>query len=173
MASRIFILVMIAVLAGCANFPAGNRQIVSKETADLTKLKSESEQWAKRIKDDYLKGSLQYETSYNKYISAKSAVDSWVDRLCTGLTNRNDISSSKEYQAAVQEASEKGENFIEYARGLYEKSLTATSPIVVLFPLLSTAGLQIWDKYNAASKQDIDDVNKSLQSLKWKSFTDI
>ena len=175
MSSRISVLLIVAILTGCAGVPAEDRQFISVAAAELAKVKNESGQWARRIKSDYTKGSSQYEAAYNKYIPAKTAVDSWLDRLGIDLTAHNDISSSKEYQAAVLDASAKAGDFIGYARGLYDKSLnksalTLTSPIVVLLPLLTDTGLKIWDKYRAASKEDIEGVKKSLESLKWKSF---
>lgn len=168
MASQISTLLIAAVLSSCAPLPQDDRQFISTATEKLARVKSDSEQWAHRIKSDFKKGSPQYETAYTKYIPAKAGVDAWLDRLGVDLTARNDIASSKEYQTALRNASAKAEEFIAYARGLYEKSLAPA--IVVLLPLLTDTGLKIWDKYRTASKEGVEDVKKSLQSLKWKSF---
>lgn len=169
MASRIIILLIAAILACCTPLPKGDRQSISTAVVELARVKSESEQWAHRIKSDFKKGSTQYETAYSKYIPAKAKVDQWLDRLGVDLTARNSIVSSKEYQTALREASAKAEDFITYARGLYEKSLSPAE-IVLLLPVFTDTGFKIWDKYRAASKETVEDVKKSLQSLKWKSF---
>jgi hypothetical protein len=167
------VLTIVLVVGGIAFTARGSlsesqKRTLSEAAAEIGKLKSEAEQWAHRIKGDYNKGSQQYETSYNKYIEAKAGTDAWLDRFSIDLTARRDISSSKEYQTALDEASGKGEDFLRYARALYPQS--DKSAIVDLLTPLTDVGLKIWKEFRTASAENIEEVKKAILTLKWRPF---
>jgi hypothetical protein len=133
------------------------------------RLRNEAEQWAHRIKSDYDRRSSEYGLAYNKYIPAKAATDAWIDRFILDLTAHTDISSSSQYQAALRDAAAKGEDFINYASGLYAGSLREKTIVDLLAPL-TDVGIKISKEFRSASKDAIEEVKKELQALKWKSF---
>lgn len=168
------VLAFVLVVAGIAltwrgGLSEGQRQTLSEAAAEITRVKDEAEQWAHRIKRDYNRGSQPYETSYSKYIGAKAGNDAWLDRFAIDLTARRDLSSSKEYQVALQEASAKGEDFLRYARALYPESSNKSAIVDLLTPL-TEAGLKVWKEFRAASAQDLEEIKKAMLSLKWRPF---
>lgn len=169
-------LVVAVIIAGFVGLSPTRQKFVNKVAAELNdsklaELKSEAEQWVRRIKGDFKKGSKQYETAYSKYIPAKAGVDAWLDRFAIDLMVRDDLSTSKDYQATLGDAAKKAEDFIRYARSLYKKPLSSSSIDVV--SLFAEFGSKIGNEYKTATKQAVEEVKKSLQTLKWKSFDDV
>jgi hypothetical protein len=158
-----------AILGSSRGLSESQKQALSAAAADITKVRAEAEQWAHRIKNDYQKSSIEYQTAYGKYIPAKAATDAWLDRFAVDLAAHRDISGSSEYKASLNEAADKGEEFISYVSGLYSNSLREKAVPDLLTPMTDVA-LKVWKEFRNASKEAIEDVNKQLQLLKWKPF---
>jgi hypothetical protein len=158
-----------AIVGSSTGLSEGQKQTLSSAAADLTKVRVEAEQWAHRIKADYQKSSIEYETAYNKYIPAKSATDAWLDRFMVDLAVHRDISGSNEYKSALNQAADKGEEFIGYASGLYSNSLREKAVPDLLTPMTDVA-LRVWKEFRNASKEAIEDVNKQLRVIKVEIF---
>jgi hypothetical protein len=142
---------------------------ISQNVATIAQLRSEGEQWAHRLRTDYQKGTPQYEGAYTKYIAAKAAFDTWIDRLAADITLGANPTSSADYQTALAAAAAKGDEFVRFSKGTYEHSLGPTIVVSWLGPL-TDAAIKIWDKHNAASTSAKAEVVKTLQALKWKPF---
>jgi hypothetical protein len=156
-------------LSAANGLSEGERRFLSEAVAQTVRLRNEAEQWAHRIKGDYDRHSREYELAYNKYIPAKAATDAWADRFVVDLITHTDISSSSQYQAALRDAAAKGEDFINYASGLYAGSLREKTIVDLLGPL-TDVGIKISKEFRTASKNVIEEVKKELQALKWKPF---
>jgi hypothetical protein len=149
-----------------------NAAALSDALPTIVGMKNEAEQWARRVRGNYAKGTPQHETAYTKYISAKAAFDTWLDRFALDLTLGTDITSSSSYQSALRDAATKGDDFIRYSKGLYEHSLSGPSPVSWLSPL-TDAALKIWENHRTASKAAQAETAKTLQTLKWKPFEEV
>ena len=168
---KLLIMLVVLTLASCNGLTGSQKEALSKANKTLSSFGDEAQQWAGRIKSDYGKGDPQYEGAYSKYIPAKAAVNSWIDQLLMDLTTGKDITESKQYDASVREASEKAESFITYCSKVYDQFQPQTLGAVSLgLADLTKAGLEIWEAFRKASREQIEEVKKELEERKWKPF---
>jgi hypothetical protein len=161
--------VLLLLATSCATVSSSDRAAISQSVAKIAELRSEAEQWAHRLKTDNPKGTPQYEAAYTRYIAAKAAFDTWIDRLAADLTLGANPASSAEYQTALADAASKGDEFVKFSKGTYEHSLNPALVVSWIGPL-TDAAIKIWEKHNAMSASAKAEIVKTLQALKWKPF---
>jgi hypothetical protein len=91
MVSKIAAIFLALSLTACQIGGVGNSDADGKFSDGIRtmgQLSSEAQQWARRVKTDARKGTLnseQYEMAYSLYIKGKAATDAYIDQLCFDL----------------------------------------------------------------------------------------
>jgi len=175
----LFVLCQVFIPGDCASAPVGPSPAdISEGIGKLAGLKSESEQWTRRLKRDYLRGSAEFKKAETLYIPAKRDLDRWIESLKADLNQHRKVPSS-EYQESLKKATASGNAYVLYVNELYVKGVAAQTLVLIgdLVKSLPDIAYKITKDYqDRAAKRDEDAMKKivdQLTSLKWDSFDKI
>jgi hypothetical protein len=168
-------------LSGCCTVfnicpvPPKEEKVLGSAMTAAAGVRSEAEQWGRRVKAEFDPRSKKYQTAYTKYIEAKAATDGWVDLLKREASRQRSLTESPDYQPSLEKASQKADAFLDYARGLYTFQTTKVSyppdgAAAVAGPILIDLGKWFLNERQKRHKEGIEELKKQLDGLKWTSF---
>lgn len=164
-------------LPGCAQEPSkiDPDRSIPEGTRVLAQVKSEAEQWTRKLQKDYRRGTPEYNKAEALYIPAKAAIDGWIASLKTDVL-LGGAQPGPEFQASLKQAAAKGNDYVVYVNQLYVKGAAAQAlPLIGdLLKLLPDLGFKIWKEYRDAGAKRDDAIRKAIMeqidTLKWAPF---
>lgn len=140
--------------------------------------RSKAEEWAKVLKSDWEKNTVEYEKGETLYIDAKASFDGWLDQLKLDIV-ADRTPEAGQYEASLKKAVEKSQTFTQYVQTLKYSSEKPMPQIRIgigidtIVEAIVGAGVKIWEAYRDADAERKQQIINVLNELKWKSFEEL
>lgn len=169
-----------ALVGGCETTPFNSSTLLSSPNdlgvARLARFKTESEDWARRIKVDFLPGSPERRNAETKYIVARAAVDGWIAQYKFELAQDREDPQTDAYLSAFAEASSRGQDYVNYVNELYVQGAISPQTVTLIGDVYKILK-QVISDIATSLRTDRDRRKKAtievLETLRWKPFPEL
>jgi hypothetical protein len=161
--------------AGCTSDPP------AAASADLgidrlARLKTEAEDWAKRIKADFAAGSPERRDAETKYIAARAAVDGWIAQYKLELARGTPDPQTAAFRNALAQAGDKGQQYVDYVNALYVRGSISPGSVTLIgdvYKILKQVVTDVLDRLSTDREKRRKAIVEVIDTLKWKSFPEL
>jgi len=178
--TRWLVLASIALIAGCETTPSAPPPPPSSPTdlgvARLARFKTESEDWARRIKGDFPLGSTERRNAETKYIAARGAVDGWIAQYKLELARDREDPRTEAYLTAFTDATDKGQQYVDYVNELYVKGIISPEGVTLIGEVYKILKQVVSDIVTSLRENRVrrkKEIVEVLETLKWKPFPEL
>lgn len=179
---RVVVMSMVVLLSsGCLT--VSERPVTRSPSAEeeariarLSGLKSQAEEWAKKIKADFPAGKPERAKAEALYISARAALESWLTQVKLDLNSGHEPSASPAAQKLQAESATKAQDFIIYVNQLYVRGSVSPGTITLMsdiFKFLSGPFFDLFGKIATNNEKQEKEMIAILETMKWRPFAEL
>ena len=145
---------------------------------ELSKLKSQAEEWTGQLKAKYGADSAEYKRARVLYSDARSSIDGWVDQVKADIIANRDVRLSKGTQKHQDDATTKAQRLVDYLNGLFAKGAFPAAVVIgavapPFIDAIAKISIELLKERDANNKARLEAMAKQLEALRWKPFDEI